>query len=272
MSEITLSVVIMAHPKRADFVEELRGRLDRPDVPVVWDEKNDRWDTGRRSMLAYDPACSHHLVIQDDILVCRDPIASFQRALEFVPDAPLCGYVGRWRPEIETVGRAVAQADKVGASFITMPTLNWGPAIAVPTSSIPEMIAYCDPLVDVLNYDKRLSRYWELSRQIRVWYTWPSLVDHADGPSLVPGRYGTDRAMRARSRVAHHFIGEEISGVDHDWTGPVVDSLAAGEGRPRILVYRNRRDGMEVRLSPWSPRVRRMAGLNNWEFVGEVKG
>ena len=220
---VTMSVVIMAHPKRKEQVDAVLAKLDRKDVPVIWDEKNDRWDTGRRSMLAYNPNCTHHLVLQDDILVPRKLIAGFRRALEHTPgDVPVCGYYGRYRPHKELVLETALEAEAAKASFITMHTLNWGPAIAVPTDIIPEMIAYCDPL-DIPNYDRRLSRYWELGRKMRIWYTWPSLVDHADGPSLIPGRMGTDRSERENTRVAHKFVGLEASALDVDWTGPVVD-------------------------------------------------
>lgn len=64
----TLSVAIMAHPKREAMVADLLTRLDR-EVPVVWDQINDRHDTGARAMEAFDPACTHHLVIQDDVAV-----------------------------------------------------------------------------------------------------------------------------------------------------------------------------------------------------------
>ena len=99
---ITLSVSMMAHPKRAAQVEGILAQLDRKDVEVVWDERENRWDTGRRSMLAYDPRCSHHAVIQDDVLVCRDlfgrrvcdRLASFQGAGESHPSGRGCDRPG----------------------------------------------------------------------------------------------------------------------------------------------------------------------------------
>ncbi len=219
---ITLSVAIMAHPKREAQVEHVLEMLGE-DAPVIWDQINDRWDTGRRSMLAYNPECSHHLVIQDDTLLCRDLIAGVKKALEHVPDnAPLCLYMGRRRARDHFVVKAAARAEGLGASFVTMSTLNWGPGIAVPTHLIPGMIAYCDPLDDIPNYDRRLSRYWQLEAKTRVWYTWPSLLDHADGPSLVKGRLGAGRDNERRCRIAHHFLGEDHSALECDWTGPVI--------------------------------------------------
>ncbi len=262
---IRLSVAMMAHPKRAAQVEAMLSRLDR-ECEVIWDEKNDRWDTGRRAMLAYDPEATHHVVIQDDLLVCRDLFAGLEKALEHVPaDAPVCGYIGRVRPELETVAACVRRAQESGASWVTMHTLNWGPLVVVPTACIRDMIRHCDRL-NVPNYDRRLSRYFELQRGIRTWYTWPSLVDHADGPSLVSGRIATDRARARLSRVAFDFIGEDASALDVDWSGPVVDAARVHEPDD-IVVFRHRATGQELRLLPTSPRVRRLRGVKAWERV-----
>jgi hypothetical protein len=221
LAEVRLSAAIMAHPSRTEQVARTLDRLDRP-VPVTWDEHNDRWDTGRRAMLAYDPECTHHVVIQDDLIIPRDLLAGLERALTHVPaNAPLCGHVGRVRPAQDRVRELVAQAQKAGASFLTMTQLYWGPLIVVPTAAIRAMIDYCDPLTGIENYDLRLSRYWE-TEGVRVWYTWPCVVDHDDGPSLVPGRSGVNRGARPHSRVAHSFCGENASVLDLDWSGPVL--------------------------------------------------
>lgn len=266
---ISLSVAMMAHPKRAEQVKRILSQLDRDDVQVVWDERGSRWDTGKRAMLSCDPACTHHAVIQDDVLVCRDLFAGMERALEHVPSGvPVCGYVGRVRPYAEIVTWAAARARAISASWLTMHTLNWGPLIIVPTSEIPDMIAHCDKLKDIPNYDRRLSRFFELERHVRIWYTWPSVVDHADGPSLVPGRIGTDRTVRIHTRVAHTFLGEEASALDVDWSGRVIDVDLEAAKSDRIL-FRNTRTGQELRLRPTSPRVRRLQGLPSWEMVME---
>lgn len=277
---MSLSVCIMAHPKRAEQVARLQAVLGA--LPVVWDERQDRWDTGKRAMLAYDPACTHHLVIQDDVLPCRDLLAGVEAALEHMPDdAPLCLYVGRRRPHQHQVAQACAQADRLGAAFITMHTLNWGPGIAVPTAAIPEMVAYSDKLTEIKNYDRRLSRYWECEAKVRVWYTWPSLLDHADGPSLVHGRVGTDREHGHISRVAHRFLGEDVSALSVDWSGPVYDAEGPfGPGQPQsspaalrigpgVVAFRNKVTGQVRTMPSHSTRVRRYSGLSNWEPVTE---
>jgi len=285
-----LSVAMMAHRKRSAQVKAILGRLDR-ECTVVWDEKGDRWDTGRRAMLAYDPKATHHAVIQDDVLVCRDLFAGLERALAKVPaGSPLCGYIGKVRPGAEMVRACIEKAEASQASWVTMHTLNWGPLVVVPTACIPEMIAYCDKLRNIPNYDRRLSRYFELQAGIRTWYPWPSLVDHADGPSVVTGRMGTDRANGNRARIAWNFLGEEASALELDWGGPVIDADQALDRPERArrapvhtdrrhaapahadsapVVYHNRVTGENLQLKPWSPRVRRLRGLPSWELVKE---
>ncbi len=226
---VRLSVAMMAHPARTASVTRMLAALDG-DVSVVWDKRNNRWDTGRRAMSAYDPKATHHAVIQDDLYVCRDLCAGLQEALTHIPrDVPLCGYVGRVRPYRQLIDAAVERTAGRKVSWLTMHVLAWGPLVVVPVAAIPEMLAYCDTLKRLENYDLRLSRFWGLERRSLVWYTWPSLVDHADGPSMVPGRAGVDRAKGARPRVAHNFIGEDASALDLDWTGDVIEVSKQGQ-------------------------------------------
>jgi len=264
---IRLSIVMMAHPRRRESVERILAALDR-DCTVVWDEHNDRHDTGRRAMLAYDPESTHHAVIQDDVLVCRDLCAGLEQALAHVPDdVAVCGYVPSMRPARTLIEAAVLRAKAQCSSWIKMRTINTGTLIVVPTRLIPEMIACYDELErkGVPNYDRRISRFFELERNVPTYYTWPSLVDHADGPSLVAGRDGVDRANKKLNRTAHNFVGEDASALDLEWDRGVVDAdIALDEG---TVLLRHRVTGETLRLHHTSPRVRRLSGVANWELI-----
>jgi hypothetical protein len=137
------------------------------------------------------------------------------------PDAPLCGYIGRYEPPLPFLAEAIEAANVQRASFITMHTLNWGPFIVVPTAAIKDMVAYGDKLTNIPNYDRRLSRYWEIERGMRVWYTWPSVVDHRQSPSLVPGRPMARRGSPG-GRVADRFMGRDYPLTSCSWYGPVI--------------------------------------------------
>ena len=205
---------MMAHPSRAGLVDELVASLDRP-VKVVWDEISDRHDTGIRAIEAYDPSASHHLVLQDDVLVPRDLLAGLERALRYIPQwDPMALYVGRVKPFAAEVTKAVQKAQ--GASWLTMQGIYWGPGIVLPTEHIPALSEWYRGAEGskIINYDRRVSTWYAL-RDATVWYPWPCLVEHRDSDSLVKGH--------GKGRHAHSFLGAEASVMGCDWTGPVVE-------------------------------------------------
>lgn len=212
-SQPVISVAVMAHPKRERFVPPLVSRLDR-EPTVVWDEKDSRWDTGRRALLTYSPDATHHLVVQDDALVPRDLVAGVVEALEYVPDdSPLSLYVGRVKPHAQRIQPVIQKTKRM--SWLVMNKLLWGVGIVLPTGQIDSVVKWCDKGV-LPNYDKRISLWYE-REGLDVWYSWPSLVDHRpvrENPSLVEGRTSDRRAYR--------FIGQGRSALKVNWDGPTV--------------------------------------------------
>lgn len=210
----TLSAVVMAHPKREHFIPELLENLDR-DVEVVWDSgDNVRWNTGYRAMKAYDPNCSHHLVIQDDAIVPLDLVAGVEEACNHIPaDAAMCLYIGRTRKFWRKVMMTGVKVPRSPA-WIIMNQIHWGQGVVFPTHLIDEMLEWCDTQCHIENYDRRMSRWCELQR-LQVWYPWPSLVNHRESPSLVPGRGW-------QNRVAQWYLGSFESVLEQDWDRPLI--------------------------------------------------
>lgn len=206
---IRLSVAVMAHPARAGDVPALLRDLDAP-ATVVWDEINDRWHTGRRSLLAFDPHATHHLVVQDDAILCRELVPMLEeRVLEAVPDHPIALYTGAARPRANYVEARIAWAMEHGEAWLAMEGPLWGVAIVLPTRFIAPAVTWGDRHPEILNYDIRLARYFK-SIRTSCFYTVPSLVDHRDGESLVEGRNG-------KGRKAFRFIGRHNSPRTVDW-------------------------------------------------------
>lgn len=246
MSKFSVSAVIMAHEKRAAFIPELQARLDR-EVPVIWDEKNDRWDTGARAMRAYDPEASHHLVIQDDAVLTANLIAGVERALEYVPSpekTPLALYLGRNKPFRHTMNVVATKSEQLQASWVKMTQIHWGVGIVFPTNLIDEMVTWCDTRSEIPNYDRRISR-WVGHKHLDVYYPWPSLVDHRDSPSLVEGRTG-------KGRRAHRFLGENASALDHKWDGPVIEIKSLNRYQQDIDAQKARRAAKRPSHSRWT--------------------
>lgn len=221
-----ISAAVMATRSREQFIPSLLERLGN-DVPVVWDEQRDPWETGRRSLLAHDPDATHHLVIQDDALPCPDLLPGIEEMLRHVPpQVPLGLYIGKMRPHYPKVAARVDHAVRAGSPWMRMEGPWWGVAVVVPTAAIPAIVTFGDehPVRDPASglnvYDKRISRYFA-SVGIDCWYPIPSLVDHrTDGASLFKGRQNT-------GRYAQRFIGDS-SPLTIDWAARPPEPPASG--------------------------------------------
>ena len=214
-----ISVAIMAHRRHEAWVQEMAETLAEDAMIAVvegaetleigrieWARKQgDLWDTRRRSLLAFDPAATHHLVLQDDAIVCRDLVAGVETALGAIPaqngtPSPLCLYLGKVRPHAAHVDQLVAQTTE-RTRWIRMAGMHWGVGVVIPTGLIPLLVQWGDHHPEIAAEDKRMSKFFSANK-IPVWYPWPSLVDHRDGPRLA----GLDRGT---GRVAHKFIGAD---------------------------------------------------------------
>lgn len=213
-----LGFCVMAHPDRADMACLLARHLP-PSTTFIWDTDNTVWNTGKRAWLeGVGSETTHWVVIQDDAVLSLNLEAALQKALPYVnPQSPVSLYLGNTRPYKVHVDALVAKAKSFPTpiSWITMNRTNWGVGLVVPTVQIPHMIEYCEGRGVVSRrtpYDGLLSKWFEFNK-IPVYYTWPSLVDHRRGPSILHSEI---------NRRAHWFIGEEKSGVDVDWSGRIV--------------------------------------------------
>lgn len=244
-----LSVAIMAHPRREHFVRELQDAL--PEAVVVWDERNDRWDTGRRSLLAFDPEADYHVVIQDDAIPCRNLLAAARQIAPVAGERIVSFYTGKVRPHQYTITPAVHQARANKRPYIETWGPYWGPGLMLPTQHIPGLVEWGDRHPEIKNYDRRIEVYYRTKLARTCLYTVPSLVDHrrvAENPSLVPGRPG--------DRHAHWFIGEGDP-LEVDWAGPPhpVGTFVTFTG-PK---------GQELHVRKHSARYRRLSKNKRWK-------
>jgi hypothetical protein len=186
------AVVVVAHHARLEQATALAETLDAE--MFVDDGSLGEWDNHERAIRWAAEHGTHAVVVQDDALPIPEFRQCVEQAIEHRPDDMIGLYVGRLRPERERVEKAVAQADEVGASWLTHERLLWGVATIMPNEAVPALLEYRSHRA----YDLRLGRAWAAHTRRPVLYTWPSLVDHADQPSVITGR-----PAREDGRVAH---------------------------------------------------------------------
>jgi hypothetical protein len=163
------------------------------------------WETHVRAWQAHvrAPLATHHLVLEDDLTLCRDFVPGVKKALAVVPDKPVCLY---------SVRKVSEECREKGLHWAEIVDGSWGQALILPVALIPEMIAWDARYLrhDYMDYDGRVVM-WSLSTKRSWWCTQPSLVDHAGAANSTIG-------YSNRGRVARWFIGQDASPLDIDWT------------------------------------------------------
>jgi hypothetical protein len=185
---------------------------------VVWDRRDDMWANGVRSWQHHDETADWHLVIQDDAVACEDLLLGLERALERVPaSATASAYMGN-QPRGQRAAQAAQEYDDT--SFVRLSRLVWGVAMIAPVYTIGDMLRWTRNY-DCPGYDTRVAMYYRAALGFPCWFTWPSLADHHEGPSLIDHSDG---------RRAVNFAGEDVSALKLDWGGRVVSSGARVPG------------------------------------------
>lgn len=197
----------MAHPRRKEAAEALLLQLQQypfTDVAIVWDQKNEEWDTGYRALQRGAGRGDWHVVLQDDALLTPEFYANLEGAIRAVPERVLISlYTGTVRPMTEEVKTAVSKA--YYATWLKHYMLFWGVGIAIPSDHIEPMLEYVSGAeFETTLYDIRIGMFYQRN-QLPVYYTMPSLVDHDDDlGSLL--EHGVDSERRVAHRLAEGLV------------------------------------------------------------------
>lgn len=190
------SVGVVAHISRAEQAHTLQEAvgavyLSMDDGALGCNANHKRvWE----QLSHYDTGWS--LVLEDDAV----PVAGFtnqlEQALTAAPTPVVSLYLGQTRPAHyqRAIARAITKAEKVDASWIVTGRAIHAVGLAVRTELVPTML----PHTDDLPFDEAVSE-WAHRNRLPVGYTYPSLVDHADTPSLVTHRYNRGRPEPPRT-------------------------------------------------------------------------
>lgn len=190
-----LYVGIVAHTKREEMAYSLAAKVQADEVFMdngvlgEWRNHEKAWRAAERS------GKTHAVILQDDAIPVEEFRTHALRAAQKRPDSLISLYTGTHRPRKDQVLSAVEGAEKQGASWLKADTLMWGVGVVVPTALIPEILKAIEK--SNLPYDQRIG-LWAEETSNWVYYTWPSLIDHQDEPTVIKGR-----PKKQGKRVAH---------------------------------------------------------------------
>ncbi len=203
------SIAIQHTPDRADrraWVEAMvkQIRAEDPTIPlaVIEDKKRDgSWPTYLRTLRAASGA-THHLVLNDDLALCKDFVASVRRVIRARPFNLVSLYTNS-RVALTAWHRHETWVQNSGVE---------GAAVIWPRALIGEFIRW--QKVHVANglpwEDVRVSM-WLVKTSRPAFATVPSLIEHLGvGASLL--------GLNGQSKVAAWSLAPDRSGLGIDWS------------------------------------------------------
>ncbi|MEV8504569.1 hypothetical protein AB0368_07015 [Actinoplanes sp. NPDC051475] len=185
--DIVLGITIMLHPSRMEFVPDLVAAC-APIVPQIAVDPDPR---GLRSALrtakvawaTIAPEATHHLVLQDDVVLAPDFAARVTAAIQARPEDALTLYCNWNSPQNSYLVRRAAVC---GAAFAPLSPVEWIPTqgLVVPVALARHLAAALAPIPDeIADDDQMVLRYFE-SIGVRTYATIPNLLDHRNAPTL----------------------------------------------------------------------------------------
>jgi hypothetical protein len=166
-----MSISIMAHPKRAEYIPYLKSKLG--DVPVSMDDGCGLIENCARAWRMYDLTADYHCVIQDDCIVCDD---FYNRAVAYLEKAnglPVSFFYSQSR----FFKKFKAEREATGA--ITKKALYGGLAICLPTKLIPAMLLFYEK--QRVPFDDHRINLFCMANELNIYSPFPNLIDHRQG-------------------------------------------------------------------------------------------
>ena len=180
------SAAIMTHPSRLDYARSIASRLPGIGVELAVDPdpgaRPSTVRTARRAFGASTSEATHHLVLQDDVLMTDGFLRVLEEAVVMRPEAALSLFA-EWGSRTAYLAR---WATSIGVNFV--PVFNpYMPmqAIVLPCPLAVDLSAYLETDVSDEEPDDRAVLRFLTKVDAQRLVVVPNLVEHLDFPSLV---------------------------------------------------------------------------------------
>jgi GR25 family glycosyltransferase involved in LPS biosynthesis len=192
-----ISFAVVGHEQRTAAAARLAHSIG---AAISWDDGTNGAEANHLNAwkLTGNTESSWAAVLEDDALPVDGFLEQAQHVLAAAPEPVVSLYLGtakppRWQNRIDD---AIEHAARTGAHWITGPHAIHAVAVAIHTDLRDDWLGFAHD--SLLPIDERISA-WCVSRGHTVAYTWPSLVDHADGPTLIQHRDAIPRTEPRRA-------------------------------------------------------------------------
>lgn len=196
-------IAVVSDVRRGDMGERLVNQVGADYLSIDQFGEGCTWNHSRawRMLAGLSEPDQWALVLEDD----AEPVPGFREQLQLAlaaAPAPIVSlYLGMGYIEDRSIGINLSRADMLGAHWVvTRGRILHAVALAVRSDLLPALV---DNLPRSNTPIDRSLSMWARREGHQVAYSWPSLVEHNDGPSLVTRyRRAARRAWRTGVRDA----------------------------------------------------------------------
>lgn len=199
----TTAVGIVAHPDRQHMADVLARGVSAEVLSYDHESAGEQANHQATLEALLEHGTDWVVWLEDDAIPCPAFRTHLAKTLADAPPGIVSLYLGtgRWAgtspPHHEQVVRGLVEdADRDGAQWITTAALWHAVGVAVRRDQAAQLLAYMR--ASALPTDEAITA-WCRATRTPVHYTWPSLVDHYDGPTVTAH---PDMQPRAQGRRA----------------------------------------------------------------------
>lgn len=189
-TEVRLSGAVMAHPKRMEEARRLAEADPQGRILVTTDPDPEGRPTALRTALVswgcVAPDATHHLVLQDDVVLAEGFYRHAERAAAAAPAGEAISFYGGWEARNGAVARLAALSGTAWA--YTLQEHVPCQALMLPAELAREYGEYQERHGDGWPYDVVVQRFLN-ERGVPVRFCTPSTVQHDALPSLAGNSY-----------------------------------------------------------------------------------
>ncbi len=206
-----IKVIIQSVERRNRTRQIIESLIDYP-FEVNLDTGGNSW-TGLQGCLekARKNPQEYTMILQDDILVCRDFIPAAEKIIKLLPNE----FITFFSPNPITQSMFLT-------CFARIKVWYFAQAYCFPTFWIDEFLEFNKNVVDSLYNDDVRWAIFLLFKKKYAHATVPSLVEHICWKETTLNKHerSTMAKYKVESRIAQNFIGIESSALDIDWRLP----------------------------------------------------
>ncbi len=211
--ETQIKIAIVAHPARKEQAHTLAKQVNAYTVVMDEQRKGEQW-THQEALLRLCASSElnrfppiWYILLEDDAIPCKEFTQLANDALKQAPaDCVVSFYLGtgRWagtvpKQQEPKIQKLIEEADNSGSDWIKASALWHAVGFAVPSCLVSDLLNHLH--TDNTPTDQAVT-HWMQARHMSCWYTYPSLINHADTTRLVQGKEPPVK------RVACKFIDE----------------------------------------------------------------